>query len=417
MPEVHFEKIVSEGKALGYFDGRACFCAGPLPGETAEVSLTRSKPRYSEAVLARIIQASSHRGTAREDHSLLCSPWQAVDYPYQLELKRGLLAEAAGRPELGLEVLGMTGSPEQWGYRNKLEFALDWHGDEVLLAWHERGQHDMLASTPEGCVLGSPAMNQAARAVAGRLPGLDLAGTATTLMVRQAEDGVVAIVGLRRKVRRDWKQLLGPELAGVVVAEVSAGHRYSHIWDSGMRTLSETVDGVSVRYAYDGFFQVNVPAFAQALADIQTQVPDRSRIVDLYGGAGSIGLPLARRAEWVRGVEIDRTAVELARDSAVAARVTNYTAESTPAEQLDGAVFEGSDVVVVDPPRAGLHRRVVDRLLQAAPSSIVYLSCNPITQARDLMLLMQSYATDGVRGYDFYPGTLHVESLAVLRRR
>src|SRR5690242_8690383 len=99
---VEFKKIVSEGKALGYLDGRACFCVGPLPGESAIVEVSKSKSNFVEATQREIVLASPHRHEPSEDHYMLCSPWQGVDYEYQLELKRQMLTESMARPELGL---------------------------------------------------------------------------------------------------------------------------------------------------------------------------------------------------------------------------------------------------------------------------------------------------------------------------
>jgi 23S rRNA (uracil1939-C5)-methyltransferase len=414
MPQVTFAKIVSEGKALGYYDGRACFCVGPIPGETAEVEITRTKPRFCEAVLREITQPAPEREPAVEEHFLACSPWQGVSYDRQLELKRQMLTEALGRPELGLPVLGMTGSPEQWGYRNKLEFALDWRDGQARLAWHGRGTHE-LVPTPDGCRLGSEAMNLAAREVAGRLSLLG-ANEATSIVVRQSQAGVVVMVGLERSRRRNWSELVGPELAGLAVAVTAPGHQYDPIWHSGALEGWEELGGVRVAYPPDGFFQVNVPAFRLALADILAAVPEGAAVVDLYGGAGSVGLPLARQAKSVRGIEIDAAAVARAEASAAAADLSNYEAVTLPAQRLTSDDLQGADVVVVDPPRAGLDERVIDRLLESLPERIVYLSCNPVTQARDLMRLASAYRSEGVRGYDFYPGTLHLESLAVLDR-
>src|SRR5664279_961988 len=137
---VEFVKIVGEGKALGYLDGRACFCAGPLPGETTLVETVKTKRNFTEATMLAVEQASVHRHEAREPHFLLCSPWQGVDYAYQLELKRGMLAEIFGRPELQLKVDDMVAAPEQFGYRNKLEFSLKrGAGVKLELAFHARG--------------------------------------------------------------------------------------------------------------------------------------------------------------------------------------------------------------------------------------------------------------------------------------
>jgi 23S rRNA (uracil1939-C5)-methyltransferase len=156
--------------------------------------------------------------------------------------------------------------------------------------------------------------------------------------------------------------------------------------------------------------------FEHALRDILDNVPSGARVVDLYGGVGTIGLPAAKIARSVVGVEINQSSVDLANLNAAKADIANYTAVAVPAERMDTRVLKEADCVIVDPPRAGLHQRVIGYLLEAAPKRIIYLSCNPVTQARDLMMLAPDYRAESVLGYDFYPGTLHIETLAVLDR-
>ena len=419
MVEVAFEKIVPEGKALGFLDGRACFAIGPLPGETARVSLIQDKRRYTEAVLEEVVVASEHRRPGAEEHFLSCSPWQGVDYDYQLELKRQMLAETFARPELRLPVTELVPAPQMVGYRNKLEFALaaDSSG-RLSLAFHARRNSTELISLPHGCRLGTEAMNRVALGLLERLNALDVADYARSLTVRRAEatGRLLAVVGVREAPERDWSRLAVPGLSGLVVSRVRPGRRPQVLWHRDEAGLAETVVGVELSYAYDGFFQTNVPMFERALARILVVLPRDGRVVDLYGGVGAIGIPAARECREVVGVEIDAAAVERANMNARRADLANYHAQATPAERLDPAVLVGADCVVVDPPRAGLHHRVAQALLEAAPKRIVYLSCNPATQARDLMRLAETYRAEAVTGFDFYPSTLHLESLAILER-
>lgn len=419
---VEFQKIVGEGKAMGYLDGRACFVAGPLPGETAQVEVRRSGARFVEADLVELVTQSPQRQAAAEAHYRLCSPWQGVAYDYQLELKRSMLAEIMGRPELELRVGEVVAAPQPLGYRNKLEFAvMPGPSAGLQLALHARGRSDRLEPSPDGCVLGSAGMNIAARAVLARLEQLDVAAEVVSIMVRQTggiAGGCVVVVGLRRRVKRAWLSLQGPELAGVVVAVVRPGHGYETVWQAGKTGLTETVGGVAVDYAYAGFFQTNVPVFEGALHQITAAVPPGSTVVDLYGGAGAIGLAVAARCEaQVTGAEIDAAAVQMSNQSAARAGLHSYQAVATAAERLDPALLAGAGMVIVDPPRAGLDRRVVQALLTTGPQRIVYLSCNPVTQARDIMALQGHYQAGPLTGFDFYPGTLHLESLVVLDRR
>jgi 23S rRNA (uracil1939-C5)-methyltransferase len=350
---------------------------------------------------------------------MLCSPWQGVDYAYQLELKRQMLTESMARPELGLAVTDMVGAPSPLGYRNKLEFAL-LAGEErhLQLAFHARGSDTQLVALPDGCALGSEAMNKAALALLEKINAYKIAGYIDSVTIRQSQtDGkIVAVVALHQKAKRDWSDLKIPELAGVVVTLVRKDGRHEKLWQTDETELTEMVGGVELRYPYDGFFQVNLPCFNGALEQIIDAVPEGSKVVDLYGGAGTIGLPVARKARRVVGVEIDPESVDQANANAARAGLANYEAMAVSAERMSADVLRDVDLVIVDPPRAGLGRRVVDMLLEAAPQRIIYLSCNPVTQARDLILLKDAYKTSGVTGFDFYPGTLHLESLAILDR-
>lgn len=417
MPEaVKIEKIVPEGKGLGYVGGKACFVLGALPGEVVRVRVTKDKPSFAEGAIVEIVESSKRRSEARETHFLSCSPWQGVDYVYQLELKRQMLEQAFGR--LGVPVTDMVGAEAVTGYRNKLEFSLVRAGSgQMELAFHARGSLDELVAAPDGCVLGSAAMNVAAQALLGRVNALGLVGLAQTLTVRQADGQCVGVVALSRAVKRDWSELEGPELAGVVVSVLRGRNMHERLWSSGRTDLVQTVGGVRVGYPYDGFFQTNVAMFERALEQIVAAVPTGARVADLYGGAGTIGLAVAARGHAVVGVEVQRVAVELAEANARAAGLGSYRVVATPAERMDRRLLEGVDCVILDPPRAGLDRRVVTALLEAAPDRIIYLSCNPVTQARDVALLNEAYKTDGVMGFDLYPGTLHLESLVILQRR
>lgn len=415
---VKFEKIVGGGKALGYVDGRPWFAAGPLPGETAEVEIVRDKPGFVEAQVVKIVEAAAERSLSAEEHFLECSPWQNVTYDHQLELKRRMLVEVFARPGLALPVTGMVGAPVPMGYRNKLEFSLKKTGDKLELAFHARGSYEELIALPEGCRLGSAAMNEAALLLVERVAALKLSGYIETLTVRQSvsSGNVLGMIALHQVPKRAWSDLAISNVAGLVVTRVRHRDQHELLWHTGEPQLIERLGGLDLAYPYDGFFQTNPGMFEQALKQILEAIPAGCKLIDLYGGVGAIGLAAAATAQTVTGIEIKPTSVEWATANADRNGIRNYTGVCAPAERLDAGLLKGADCVVVDPPRAGLHGRVIDDLLEAAPARIIYLSCNPATQARDVMLLAGAYSASGVTGFDFYPGTLHVESLVVLDR-
>lgn len=413
----HFDRIVPEGKAMAFWNDKALFCVGPLPGEVAKVRVIREKKSWAEAAVEEIITASPHRHEPREEHFLSCSPWQGVDYAYQLELKQQMLAEIYGRPELTLAVEEFAASPGQFGYRNKLEFSLVNIKGQLELAFHTRGTSDRYVMAPDGCVLGSEALNAAAIAVLGGLNELNLKKVAQSLILRENSAGqIIAVVILREKAACELAPLAELPVDGIVVALKQLPDTFKPLWFHGISELSETLGEVIISYPWDSFFQVNPPAFAHALADIVQHIEPNHFVADLYGGVGTIGLLVAKVAKKVVGIEISASAVKLANQNAENNRLTNYEAYATPSEKMDPEKMRGVNTVIVDPPRNGLNLKVIEFLLESKPSRIIYLSCNPVTQIRDVKLLMGNYKPSHLKGYDFYPGTLHLESLVVLGR-
>ncbi len=415
---IKFEKITSDGKALGYWHDKAIFVIGPVPGESAEVTITREKRTWGEGALRKIVEPSDKRREAREDHYLACSPWQGIDYPYQLALKRHMLAEIFEQPHLNLKTKDFYAAKTIFGYRNKLEFSVNNFDGQFGLAFHERGRFDSFLAAPDGCALGSDAMNIAAQAVAKLLVERKLDPHVQTITIRESANNgaIIAVVCVDSQADKlAWDSLIMPDgLQGLRVVTKLKHNVYKTLHLEGSTDLTEVVGGVTMSYPWDSFFQVNLEIFELVLKDIRAHVQKGANVLDLYGGAGSIGLALAKDGHKVSGVEIIQASVALANDNAEAVGLTNYHATRAPAEKLAPESFDGIDTVVVDPPRAGLHADVVLMLLDARPKRIIYVSCNPITQARDITLLQAAYEPSTVTGYDQYPGTLHLESLVVL---
>lgn len=413
---VTFEKIVGGGMAMGYLDGKACFAAGPLPGEVCRVSIIKDKPTFMEVAVQDILEPASQRGASAEDHYLVCSPWQNVDYGYQVGLKQAVLAEAFAQTPV--TVGEFVRAARLTGYRNKLEFSVKPGEERLDLAFHARGSYEDLMNLPEGCRLGTDDMNAAALALVERAHYLKLDGYVETLTVRRSVGSgtLLGHIALHQTPQRVWDDLVGPEFACVAVSRVRRRVDHELVWESGGTTLTEKLGGNRLSYPYDGFFQTNVEMFDEVLSNILRQVPAGMKVVDLYGGVGTIGLAAARFAPEVVGVEINASSVAQALRNASAAGLANYSAVAVPAQRLDHKVLDGAGCVIVDPPRAGLEARVIESLIEAAPGRIIYLSCNPVTQARDVQRLAGIYKPGSVTGYDLYPGTLHLESLLVLDR-
>lgn len=426
--QVRIEKIVPEGKSLARLeDGKVVFVWGGLPDELIEINITKNKKNFAEGEIVEIVEKSPDRVEPAEDHYLICSPWQILPYAKQIELKKKLLAEAY------LEMVGVEvriekfyESEEKYGYRTKMEYSFTQDEDgRIALAFHKRGvnnEYEVIA----GCKLGSDKVNAAAvkiTEILNSLPGLGHKGL-KSLTIRESKTTGQIIAILLFKFREYEIHFTLADLDGLVDGLVIG---YSTIkspisvitelrYQEGIDSLEEDVLGLKIRYPYDGFFQNNLPVFEQTLAEIKKATPECDKLVELYSGVGTIGLALANIAKEVSGLEISDSAVEYAEINMKLNKINNYSAVALPDHKITAEYLAGADVLVLDPPRSGLHPKTTAKIMEALPKTILYLSCNPVTQARDYALLKDKYTLTRLLGFDFYPNTLHMESLLVLTR-
>lgn len=398
-------------------DGRAVFAIGPLPGELARIGLRKQKKTYAEAVLRNIIEPSPKRVQSIDDHTLSTAPWQGVLYAYQLELKRDMLRQAFSQAHLDVPEVTFVASDQQLHYRNRLDFTVAHIDGQLELAFHRRGSWDTLIKIV-GSNLGSRHMNIAANDLVAQLRSLHLDVSPALITVRHARTTGDLLTILTTTAEAEWSRIKMDRLDNFLVTRPlpGSGAPGDIVFQAGDSYITERVSDIDIAYPYNGFFQTNTTVFNLALRRIAQEAHGHRRVIELYSGVGAIGLPLAAAGSIVHGVEVIPEAVEFAERNARTNGITTYTAEAVAAEKMDGSLLASADCVIVDPPRAGLHPRVTDWLLASQPNTIIYLSCNPVTQARDIARLSQSYDLSAVTGYDFYPGTLHLESLAILKK-
>ena len=501
------DKIVGGGHALGTLaDGRKCFVWGGLPGETVTVRITKKKSHLVEAVVEEVISPSPNRIQPRDPDSYLStSPWQIMPLEVEQTYKAQLINDAFTLHNVTLPAaIDIYCDNVAYSYRNKVEFS--WYsesvvsrvvsqkksglvsgpelfsdnnqeidadsdreessGDTLDLAFFRRGSKGKIVV--DGTSLARPEINNLARAIRDLLRHKRVAARQLkTLLIRCDQSGSCV-----------WQLYVRDRLPEIITADEAAKlpaqggeiiysdprspasritERLVHF---GNTTLTDTILGVPFRYACEGFFQVNIPVYEQALRDMKEWVPynkarqerraqlaahgnidSQQRVIsqkksgqlhvspglfsddiravrlstlDLYAGVGTIGLTIGgdnitlveSNADAVR--EMQRNITELGR--------TDARAVLAPSEQaLDH--ITGKEIVIVDPPRAGLHSDVIATLLQQLPPRILYLSCNPVTQARDVALLQQRYRIAWHRGYNFFPRTPHSEHLVVLDKK
>lgn len=417
---ITLDKIVGGGQALGSLaDGRKVFVWGGLPGEKVEIQITKKKSKLVEAVVTNVIEASKERVAPKDPESYLStSPWQIINFDSEQHYKSALIEEAFELHDIVLPGAIEVYSDEQtYEYRNKVEFSWWWDNDaeQLDLAFFRRGTHGKIPV--EGSSLARPEINQLAIRMRDLLRTKDIeARSLKTLMIRADQSGNCV---WQLYIKDEIEDLLTNEdvtdlkaQGGEVIysdPHSPASRITKRLAEFGDVTLTDRILETPFRYAAESFFQVNIPVYEQALRDMKEFV-NSDKVIDLYSGVGSIGLTIGGESPTL--IEIDENAVnEMKRN--IAELGSGAHAVLAPSEKaLDYLTHTAT--IIVDPPRAGLHADVIEKLLETEAPRIIYLSCNPVTQARDIALLAEKYGIKHHRGYNFFPRTPHIEHLIIL---
>lgn len=414
------DKIVGGGQTLGTLaDGRKAFVWGGLPSETVVAEFTKQKSKYVQGIVTEVEIASKQRVEPRDPASFVStSPWQIMSFDAEQHYKSALIEEAFELHDIVLpNAIDVYSDNIEYGYRNKVEFSWWWDNDtnQLDLAFFRRGTQGKIPI--EETSLARDEINIVARKVRDILRIKELEAHALkTLIVRCDQQGnCVFQLYLKSK---DFQPLTEEDFAatGAQGGEVIySDHRSpasvitKRLASFGDVILTDTVLNVPFRYACDGFFQGNIPVYEQALRDMKQWVHD-GPVVDMYSGVGSIGFTIG--GDQLTMVEINKSAIDEMKKNRFALEKKATIVEASSEASLDYIVSDAT--IILDPPRAGLHEAVTDRLLEVKPARIIYLSCNPVTQARDIKYLAKSYGIRHHQGYNFFPRTPHIENLVVL---
>ena len=384
MNQAHIDKIIPGGQGIATLaDGKKAFLWNVLPGENVEFEITKNKHSYCEGIATRIVDAVAERITPRDECFLATSPWQIFNYAEELRQKQLIVEECYRQQHLNVNVLPTITDNHDFFYRNKMEYSLYWsHEDNrIHLAFHTRGTH---RKTP-----------------------IDQSSIERPEIFAAAQD-IVADLNARHAEARTYQSLL--------IRCNQAGETSAALFENGkshpvMQNLTDSLLNRQYSYSPNGFFQINLPVYELVLQNITKHIAT-SRVLDLYAGVGSIGLSVAADRNLTL-VEVNGAAfAEMQHNAADTAakcildkseNVTNYIAPDC--------------TVILDPPRAGCDTKLIAALNEIKPTIIIYLSCNPITQARDVAMLATKYELGDIQPYNFFPRTPHIESLIILTRR
>jgi len=451
--------ITAEGMAVGRNNGMVVFVKGAVPGDLVDVKVFRKKKSFLEAEVTHILKASEERGQPVCEHFGLCGgcKWQHMTYQAQLNYKQQQVVDALTR--IGhLEVeqyLPILGNHQPYYYRNKLEFTasdrrwltaeeigkIDEVGAHHALGFHIPGMFDKVLDI-HNCHLQEEPSNAIRLAVKQFVVEHGLSffnikqqhGFLRTLMIRTTSTGeimvLLAVFDYNESALMQLLDQLRKQFPSITSLLYAHNHKKNDTLEgldikvhSGLSYITEEMEGLKFRISARSFYQTN-SLQAYRLYQLTREfcgLTGHEVVYDLYTGTGTIANFVARHAKKVIGIEYVEDAVVDARINSKLNQIENtlFFAGDMKAVLNEAFVQEHGhpDVLITDPPRAGMHEDVVKVILNTAPRRLVYVSCNPATQARDMALLSEKYKVVKVQPVDMFPQTTHVENIAMLELR
>ncbi len=412
---VTVNKLVHGGQGIATLaDGRTVFVWNALPLEEVEIEVIKNKRHYAEALVTKVIKASTERETPKDQAYLSTSPWQMMSFAAENTHKQAILTETMMREKVTYSKsidFHASKAQWQWHYRNKMEYSF-WADDDGLhLALFNRGTHGK--QVVEGSSIAKPEVDAVAQRIVALLNANNIRGSQLKTVVVRSDQQGNAVAALFVK-DEDFPELDFKDVAKGVAVNFSnpkspASVLTRQLYQYGDISLADTILGCPISYDVNSFFQVNLPIFEEAAKRIRQVVGKDGERVDMYSGVGTLAIP----TNCTKLVELDEHNIEMAKHNVGHKKIDVIHASAETALEH----ISTGGMLIVDPPRAGLHQKVIERILEVKPSLIAYLSCNPSTQARDIALLQNTYNITSVEGYNFFPRTPHIESLAILEHK
>lgn len=450
--------VTHEGKGLGREGGKVVFVDYALPGDELKVRITKSKKDYAMGTIHELLKPSSDRIEPSCEHFGLCGgcKWQHAYYIKQLEYKEKIVKESFER--IGkisfLENLPIKGNGEIFYYRNKLEYTFSakrWLTTEEIeseeeierraLGFHIPGQFGKVININK-CFLQDDRSNL----IRNDLKEFALKENLSFYNI-QEHQGLLRNIIIRNTTLDEWMVIVSfgesnLDEIRLVMDFLKSKFQFitslyyvinlkmnDTIFDlplvlyNGKQSITEKLGHCMFDISPKSFFQTNSKQ-AKELYDIALNFADikpNNLVYDLYTGTGSIACYIAHLCKKVVGIEYIPEAISDAKKNAALNKIENASFYSGEVEKiLDDTFIEQNgrpDIIITDPPRSGMHKDVVEKILEIAPQKIVYISCNPATQARDVQLLSEKYVTAKSQPLDLFPHTYHIENVALLIRK
>ncbi len=456
--QLEVKDYAAEGKSLGYYNNKVVFVENSIPGDVVDVLLYKNKKDWAEGFVIKMHTPSPLRVPAFCSHFGVCGgcQWQNLPYNYQLQYKQKQVYDQLKRiGGLALpEIMPIIGSEKTQAYRNKLEFTFstrryltkeelnnpEVNGNGTFGGFHARGIFDKIVNI-DTCYL----MQEPANIIREKLKELTLelnmpfydinqhAGWLRNVQMRICTTGDVMVNVMLGYDSPNTKALLDGLLQHVpqitTLYYTINAKRNDSIYDlepilyTGPAFATEKLEEFSFKISPKSFFQTNTKQ-AENLYTVTrnfAELTGTQTVYDLYCGTGSIGIFISKQAAKIIGVELIDAAIDDAKENATINNINNCSFFAGDVIKIVNTEFFDQhgkpDVIITDPPRAGMHEKLVNKILEMEAPIVVYVSCNPATQARDLRLMNHKYEVTKVQPVDMFPHTHHIENVVQLKLR
>lgn len=459
LENVKIEKIAAEGKSIAYIDDKVLFVPNTIPGDIVDVQVTRKRKSFMEGFVTQVRRLSDLRTTPACPHFGICGgcKWQNLPYEKQLAFKQQEIIDnlqRIGKVELN-GIRPIIGSEQQLYYRNKLEFTFSSKrfltreeiGSDAdiertpALGFHVPGLFDKVVDIDHCYLQGEPSneirnfiKTHALNEGLGFYNIREQNGFLRTLIIRTASTGEIMVtiafghedVAAREKLLNALVKKFPQITSLMYVINEKLNDTLTDqdiICYYGRDHIFEQMENLKFKIGPKSFYQTNSGQAYNLYRQTRTLagLTGNEIVYDLYTGTGTIANFVARNATKVIGVEYVPEAIEDARVNSAINGITNTVFYAGDMKDVLNAAFierhGRPDVIITDPPRAGMYPDVVQTILNAAPERIVYVSCNSATQARDLQLLDVAYKVCAVQPVDMFPHTHHVENIVLLEKK
>ena len=396
---VEIVRLDDLGRGVAYVDGKITFVPKTIPGDIVRINITKEKKKFNEAECLELIASSPSRIAAPCPYFAKCGgcQLQSLEYDKTIQYKKEKIDNILRKNKIVHEV-EMIDNPKPYNYRNKISLKVI----DGKIGYYLSGSHELIE------VLACRIANLAINTCLSFVKTFNIINGEVVIRCNQNEE-ILLVINSNDKLDIDVDKLKKHiKLVGIIINnKVYYGESY----------LFERINNCLFKISYDSFFQVNPYVASKLFQMVKDNIRANDKVLDLYCGVGTLSLMAASKAKSVVGIEIVPNAILNAIFNAQINGLNNVKFLLNDVREAINKISLDFTKVIVDPPRSGLTKDIIEVLLKIKPESIIYVSCDPQTLVRDYKLLMGDYVLEKAYALDMFSYTYHVESLWLLKRR